>query len=173
MTAPARSLAVEELYLRHDAALRRFLVRMLHCEEAAADAAQEAWMRLIRFAPGRTMDDSRAYVFQVAANVARDRLAEARRRDRVVVADAEAAERVACPEPDAEAAAQAAERQRLLAAAVDELTPRCREVFLMSRLDGLANGEIAARLGISRNMVEKHIIRAMLHCRRRLDAAGK
>ena len=42
----------------------------------------------------------------------------------------------------------------------------------MSRLDGLRNGEIAERLGISRNMVEKHIIKAMLHCRRRLDAAG-
>ena len=30
--------------------------------------------------------------------------------------------------------------------------------------------EIALRLGISRNMVEKHIIKALLHCRRsRLD----
>jgi len=60
-------------------------------------------------------------------------------------------------------------RLRILAAAVDDLPPRCREVFLMSRLDGLGNGEIAGRLGISRNMVEKHIIKAMMHCRRRLD----
>jgi DNA-directed RNA polymerase specialized sigma24 family protein len=38
-------------------------------------------------------------------------------------------------------------------------------VFILSRLHGMANGEIAARLGISRNMVEKHIIKALIHCR--------
>lgn len=125
------------------------------------------WLRTIRNSV--TLD---AYVFQVAANVARDRLAQARRRD-IVVFDTEATEQLACCEPGAEAAAVASERLRLLANAVDELPPRCREVFLMSRLDGLSNGEIGTRLGISRNMVEKHVMRALLHCRRRLDAASQ
>ncbi|MEX2615141.1 MAG: RNA polymerase sigma factor [Alphaproteobacteria bacterium] len=172
MGASGQNLAVEELYLRHHAALRRFLARMLRCEETAAEVAQEAWLRLIRLAPGRTVDEPRAYLFQVAANAARDRMA--RDRTSTSVIDGGPVPEVApCAEPDAETAAIARERLSLLADAVDELTPRCREVFLMSRLDGLTNGEIAARLGISRNMVEKHIIRAMLHCRRRLDAAGK
>jgi len=172
METSSRDLSVEELYLQHHAALRRFLARMLRCEETAAEVAQEAWLRMIRLAPGRTVDEPRAYLFQVAANAARDRMA--RERTRVSVVDGRPVpEAVPCPEPDAETAALARERLSLLADAVDELPPRCREVFLMSRLDGLANGEIAARLGISRNMVEKHIVRAMLHCRRRLDAAGK
>jgi RNA polymerase sigma-70 factor (ECF subfamily) len=42
----------------------------------------------------------------------------------------------------------------------------------MSRIDGLANAEIAVRLGISRNMVEKHIVRALVICRARLDEAA-
>jgi len=172
MEASARDLEVEQLYLQHHAALRRFLARMLRCEETAAEVAQEAWLRLIRLAPGRTVDEPRAYLFQVAANAARDHMA--RERTRATFVDAGSTpEAVPCPAPDVETAALARERLSLLADAVDELTPRCREVFLMSRLDGLANGEIADRLGISRNMVEKHIIRAMVHCRRRLDAAGK
>ena len=67
----------------------------------------------------------------------------------------------------------ARERLAILIDAVNDLPPRCREVFLLSRFDALTNGQIADRLGITRNMVEKHIIKAMVHCRRRLDAAGK
>ena len=56
---------------------------------------------------------------------------------------------------------------RRLAADIDALPPRCREVFLLVRIDGHSNGEVATRLGISRNMVEKHLIKALLHCRSR------
>ncbi len=165
------TLSVEALHSRHGAALRRFLARMLRCEEAAADAAQEVWTRLIRLSPRQSVDDPKAYVFQVAANVARDRLAEMRRRGEILVLDAQAGEETPCSEPGPESAATAFQRLHLLATAVDELPPRCREVFLMSRLDGLANGDIALQLGITRNAVEKNIIRALLHCRRRLQAA--
>jgi RNA polymerase sigma-70 factor (ECF subfamily) len=168
MRVTAQELVVEELYLRHHAALRRFLLRLLRCEDAAADVAQDAYLRLIRYAPRTAPDNPRAYLFQVAANAARDRLVRDQRRSRVVDGGP-LPDSAACPRPDAEAEAMARDRLRVLAAAVDDLPPRCREVFLLSRLDGLGNGEIALRLGISRNMVEKHIIKAMLHCRRRLD----
>lgn len=163
---------VEALYLRHHEALRRFLTRMLRNEDTASDVAQDAYVRLLRFAPRRLVDDPRAYLFQVAANAARDRIARERARDGLVE-DGAAADAVPCPRPDAEAVALGRERVGLLMEAVDELPPRCREVFLMSRFDHLSNGEIAARLGISRNMVEKHIVKAMLHCRRRLDGPAK
>jgi len=168
MASSSQQLAVEELYLRHHAALHRFLRRLLRCEDAAAEVAQDAYLRLLRLAPRMPPDNPRAYLFQVAANAARDRLARDQRRNGVV--DGGPLPETACTRPDVEAEAMARDRLRILAAAVDDLPPRCREVFLMSRLDGLGNGEIAGRLGISRNMVEKHIIKAMMHCRRRLDA---
>ena len=167
-----RRLEVEGLYIRHHAALHRFLARMLRCDETAADVAQEAYLRLLRFAPGSAIGNSRAYLFQVAANAARDRMARERTRDRVVDRGPPP-EAVCSVDPDAEATTAARQRLGIIANAMDELPPRCREVFLMSRLDGLSHGEIADRLGISRNMVEKHIIKALLHCRRRLDSRGE
>ncbi len=172
MGISAEKVTVEELYLRHHDALSRFLTRMLRCEEAAAEVAQDAYLRLVRYAPRRLMDDPKAYLFQVAANAARDRLARDRVKDGLVD-DRPNAEAFACPQPDAEAVALGRERMFILIEAINELPPRCREVFLLSRFDDLSNPEIAERLGISRNMVEKHVIKAMVYCRRRLDAAGK
>jgi RNA polymerase sigma-70 factor (ECF subfamily) len=172
MAFSAEELTVEELYLRHHDALRRFLTRMLRNEDIAAEVAQDAYVRIIRFAPRRLMGDPKAYLFQVAANAARDRIARERTRGDLIDAGAPS-EGIACPQPNAEAVASGRERMYMLIKAVEELPPRCREVFLLSRFDELSNGEIAQRLGISRNMVEKHIIKAMVHCRRRLDAAGK
>ncbi len=42
-----------------------------------------------------------------------------------------------------------------------ELPPRCREIFTMSRFEGLKNREIADKLGISVKVVEKHISKAL------------
>ena len=45
---------------------------------------------------------------------------------------------------------------------VNSLPERCREVFVLSRFHGLKNREIAERLHISLNTVERHIQRALL-----------
>lgn len=168
MIKPPRELTVDQLYSQHHAAVRRFLARFLHCEDAAEEVTQEAFVRLLRFRPRQPVDNPRAYLFQVAANTARDWLARQNTRNRVF-GDSEMPEDIRCPRPCPEACTLNHERLDLLSTAIRELPPRCREVFLMSRLDGLNNREIADRLGISRNMVEKHIIKAMLYCRRHLD----
>ena len=45
--------------------------------------------------------------------------------------------------------------------AMRKLPPRCREVFYMSRFEGLSTREIADRIGSSCQNVEKHIARAL------------
>jgi len=96
--------------------------------------------------------------FQAAANVARSRVKQQRRQVRLD--DLARFMELQAEAPDAERALLCRERLTLLGQTIRELPPRCREVFLMSRRDGLSHGEIAARLGISRNMVEKHILGA-------------
>ncbi|MGS2764664.1 RNA polymerase sigma factor [Sinomicrobium sp. M5D2P9] len=52
------------------------------------------------------------------------------------------------------------ETKELLDKKLAVLPDKCREVFKLSRLDGLKNKEIAEELGISENTVENHITRA-------------
>ena len=46
-------------------------------------------------------------------------------------------------------------------AALSKLSPRSREIFLLSRFDGMKNKEIAELLGISTTAVEKHISKSL------------
>lgn len=53
------------------------------------------------------------------------------------------------------------ELTRQIEQVMEELSPRCREIFTMSRFEGLKNHEIADQLGISVKVVEKHITKAL------------
>lgn len=59
-------------------------------------------------------------------------------------------------------------RLAILRQAIGELPARRRAVFVLHRLRGLEPAEIAERLSISRNMVDRHLRRALAHCLDRL-----
>lgn len=44
---------------------------------------------------------------------------------------------------------------------IESLPDRCREVFILSRMNGLKNKEIAEKLGINIKNVERHLTRAL------------
>ena len=54
-------------------------------------------------------------------------------------------------------------------AAVESLSPKCREVFRMSHIEGLSNREISERLGITLSTVENHIYNALKQLRQKLS----
>lgn len=65
-------------------------------------------------------------------------------------------------EPSAEELADFRQRITLLNELIYALPPRCRQAFWLYRVEGLSQKEIASKLNISLNMVERHMIRALL-----------
>ncbi len=59
------------------------------------------------------------------------------------------------------------ELQEQIDEVIGHLPDKCREVFMMSRRDGMKNKEIAEALGINIKNVERHISRALRDFRRR------
>jgi RNA polymerase sigma factor (sigma-70 family) len=55
--------------------------------------------------------------------------------------------------------------------ALDSFTPKVRATFMLHRRDGLSIEEIGAQLGISRPMVKKNLVKALMQFRRKLDKA--
>lgn len=54
--------------------------------------------------------------------------------------------------------------------AIDTLPPRCKEVFLLNKMDGMRYREIADHLGISLKTVENQIGKALVSIRKHLSA---
>ena len=67
--------------------------------------------------------------------------------------------------PSAEHLAGVRQRLHAMQRILDSLPPRCGEVFWLFRIEGHSQREIAQKLGISLNMVERHVIRALIDLR--------
>ena len=102
-------------------------------------------------------------LFRIAINVANDlgRSEQARRVSNQVPLDG--VELIAdLPTPERQIAAE--QDLELLYATIEQLPPKCRNVFLLSRVKRMTYPEIAQHCGISVKMVEKHISHALAIC---------
>jgi len=162
-------LAVEAHYQE----LMAFVRRRVGCPALAADILQETWLKVAALDPAQAaVENPRAYLYRVAGSLAVDRLRQDRVRMRYVSHEPAPSD-VPSLEPPADEVVQGREEIALLEAALRELPETCRSAFLLYKGHGLSMKEVGARLGLSPRTVEKHIARAIGHCRRRLREAGR
>ncbi len=158
------SADIEQLYREHQSVLVRWLARLVRCEETAADLAQESYARVAGAASEQIILHPRAFLFRTARNLAFDHLRKMRTRSGTTEPLDEAID-LPCPQPSAERALLDRQRVNLFKRALETLSPRCREIFLLHRLHQCTYAQIARRVGISESAVEKHIMRALSQCR--------
>ena len=130
--------------------------------EAAEDLAQEAYLRLIQAEPA-SVRHPRGYLFRTAANLQIDEQRRGKAAPFAHTVDIEQ-HAAADPAPGAEQQVMGQQELRRLRGIIDGLPPRQREVFVLNRLEGLGSAEIAERLGITRNMVDRHLRLALAYC---------
>ncbi|WP_445371811.1 RNA polymerase sigma factor [Methylomonas sp. HW2-6] len=155
-------LDISDLIKTYDDELRRVMFRRCGCLDTAGDIVQETYQRMLAGDLWRQAENPRALLHRIAANLATDY--ERRRQVREQYAhyeDGAEADSGLDSTADPEQINAARERLHRLISAVERLPPKCRTVFVMRKYDGLSHAEIAERLGISRNMVEKHLRNAL------------
>lgn len=74
-----------------------------------------------------------------------------------------------CPVPDQARVLDAQLEMERLAAAIQAMPRRRRQVFILYKIHELPQAEVAQRMGISLKAVEKHLRLAMAECRTRLE----
>src|SRR5213592_714257 len=140
-------------------ALVRFLYRKVWSAERAEDLAQEAFARAVVHKP----ENTRGWLFVVAANMARDEARRAAREKRhLTLLKSEPDTVHGSPEEEIDTDTQ----RTHVRAALEQLTPRDREALLLWD-SGLSYDEIAAQTGLARGAVGTTLARA----RRRLVEA--
>lgn len=143
--------------------LHRYLTRCLrhHDAQCARDLAQEVYLRLLRVEKGEPVRNYQAYLYRIASHVVYE--FKLRARQEIVSFDSEMVEDWA-GRPPAIAADPIGDRvsaERQLDRALAQLPAIARAVLLLQKRDGLEYAEIAQRLGISANMVHKHLTRSL------------
>jgi RNA polymerase sigma-70 factor (ECF subfamily) len=142
------------VYRETYADLVRFLHRKVWDADQARDLAQETFVRALDHDP----DNPRAFVFTIAANLARDEARAAmRRKKHLVLINADRADRT--DGADSEDTGLEAERVAAVRSALGQLSERDREALLLWDA-GFSYQEIAAQTGLAVGAVGTTLARA-------------
>jgi RNA polymerase sigma-70 factor (ECF subfamily) len=169
----------EALVQRHERDVYNLAYRMLQDRDEALEAAQDTFLRVLRGLPAFRGDATfRTWLFGIALNVCRNRLARGLKRERattvpLVQDDPVSGEAVtlplADPAPGPEAAAGASELRRALAAALGRLAPEQREIILLREVHGLDYDALALALRCPTGTVKSRLARARAALRAELE----
>jgi RNA polymerase sigma factor (sigma-70 family) len=162
--SPGRWFA-EDVYA-HDSSLKAYLRQSFPAVRDIEDVVQDSYVRIWKARAVQPIKSAKAFLFTIARRVALD---VARHNRRSPIDAASDLENLSSQHmgPDARDAATTSQEVELLAAAIDALPSRCRAVFMMRRLQGVSQKEIALRLGISEQTVQVQAARGL----RKVEAA--
>jgi RNA polymerase sigma factor (sigma-70 family) len=161
---------IEGLIVSHGDQLRRFLLSRVRNIADVPDITQEVYLRMLRVADVNSIRSPEAYLFTVAQHVLQQHTLEM-----AALPTAELAQvlntRSSATHADPALEFVATQCLERLQETLEKLPPKVRAVFILSRRDGLSFDEIAERLGCSRPMAKKYLMKALLQFRQRLEAA--
>jgi RNA polymerase sigma factor (sigma-70 family) len=159
---------VVRLFKTRAAKIQRFLAYRLRDTEDAKDAAQELFLKLwTHEKAGNLKEDAAAYMNAAAANIAID--IERRRRSRAFDQQ-ETFDTQEFPAVDIDGS-DLLHWQRGVEALVKnlhDLPEITQQIFVLHHFENLSHAAIATQLAVSTRTVERHMVRALQHCKERL-----
>jgi len=154
-----RALWLSRHVLKHEPALRAWLGRRRIAGLEVDDIVQETYARLIAVDQVAGIGNVKTYMFQTAYSVLVSHVRRAKIVSFEAVADLEQLESTRDVSPED----QVIDRDELnrLARAIAVLPGKIRDVFVLRRINGLSQREVARELGLSESTVEKHMSRSI------------
>ncbi|MGB9148478.1 MAG: sigma-70 family RNA polymerase sigma factor [Acidobacteriaceae bacterium] len=169
---------IDELILRYQERLRRYLIRLTADRDFAEDILQETWMRVVtRGSQFKGDSQFSTWLFAVARNLVRDQ----RRKKRILAGSlhvvTSAGEEISV-EPESMASTPFEhfanmERKRALKGALQALMPHHREVLELRFLHEMSANEISFIIGAPVSTVKARLYRALTALRSRMQADSR
>jgi RNA polymerase sigma-70 factor (ECF subfamily) len=165
MTDPVNdSLEFDELFRLHYKFMCNVANRILHDKAASEDVVQEVFTKLwSKKTEIPLLQAGKNFLFRVTINATLDHLEKNKRVVRL-----EEQDHVAGSINDTEERLALKELEAKISKSLNELSPKCRAVFVLSRYEGMKYREIADHLDISVKTVENHMGKALAHMRDKL-----
>ena len=172
LRSPSPSLGISlisKTFLENSSFLKKFLGRFLSERQDIEDVVQETYLRAYHAEQDSKRADKaieypKAFLFQIAKNIALTELSKKSRRITDYIEDIELSlvlDNGATTEQELEAR----EHIDIICEAVTTMPERRQRIYLMRKVHGASHQAIADHFEISVSAVEKHLLKAMLTCR--------
>lgn len=143
--------------------LGMYALKIVEDAQEAEDIVEDAFMKVWqRIENGDNIENFRAYMYRSVRN---ECISFLRNKKEFVEFDN-------IPEIDDETI-DTSERDAKIWKAIEGLPEKCREIFLLSKRDGLSNEEIAIEMGISVKTVKNQMTKAFSRLREALSSGHK
>ena len=167
---PSRGLLAAFLACR--TSLTRMVGRIVNRHDVD-DILQEAFMRSYEAAGKSTIRNPRAFLLRTATNLALNHVSRASNKLNAQMEDLTLPEVYQLVTESPESQLDANQRFVTFCRAVGGLPEQCRRAFILKKVYGLSQQEIADRLEISQSTVEKHIAKGLMMCREYMETVSR
>ncbi|ARN73816.1 RNA polymerase sigma factor [Oceanicoccus sagamiensis] len=154
---------MERLYLEIRASLTRYVSRYFRRSQEAEDVVQETFVKVIQAQRERDIQSPKSYLFRTARNLSLQQISKSSYKltddlgDLLTDSELMASKTL-------EEQFEARENFEIFCQAIRVLPLKCRRAFVLCRVYGFSQKEVASRMGITLSAVEGHLTRATRRC---------
>lgn len=155
--------------------LKASLARIMSNPHDIEDVVQETYLRAVANNTSKSIENPEAYFFRTSRNIALNQQARMYRRLETALPEDEMemlSNLMSSRSNEVENDYQRKQEFAEFCIAVSELPIKCRKVFVLRKVYGFSQAEIAKKLGISISTVETHITKGMQRTRLFMDKQG-
>jgi len=163
-SAPREMSVLTRVFMESSPVLHHFLRRFLRRPQDIEDVVQETYLKAYAAEKITDISHPRAYLFSIAKNIALGELLKKSSQITGYIEECKS-EIAVLSSATMETELEAQQSVGVYCEAIAQLPEKCRRVFLLRKVHGLKQREIAETLGISLRMVEKHLRVGTLKCR--------
>lgn len=173
----ARRQSVFMAYQETRGFLKKYLRRFYDNAQDIEDALQESFLKTYEIEKKQEIESPAAYLFMTANNFARRDLKKKSHISTEPIEEIELS-RLSIGMNAVEKGLEARQTLAIFAEAADSLPDQCKKAFLLRKVHGYSQKEIAKTMGISESTVEKHLSKGLMRsmefmARRGSDVATK
>ncbi len=160
-----RSNFIKSIFLEYQLELKRYISQKLGGQVEAEEIVQDTFHNVLRSENPESIENPRAYLYKTAYNLALNRIRSQKHHENYLAQHNYSAEEAPSPERTVSALRDLEAVQN----ALDHLPQKCRQAFILSRVQSKTYSEIAEELNVSTSAVEKYMIRTLEYLREVLD----
>lgn len=156
------------IYSRLHKKLIRFAFRYFKNPQEVEDVVQEAFVKVIEAQQGREIKHYNSYMYQTVKNLALKQINKKDYRLTDTLGDL-LQESAIFDSSTLEDQFESHQRIGLICQAIRQLPTKCQRVYILRKVYGLSQKEIAERMDISLKTVEAHLTKAVIRCTDYMD----